>query len=125
MAESEENKAVTIKEEDKQKARGPWFSTFPAFRIIFPPSKQETNVVSVATDIVEESKAQKPDFVRFPDVRTEYPPLKLEDDEVVQESSSRNMWQVYALGGFMILRWIWARWKERRDKDDTSGERGD
>lgn len=30
--------------------------------------------------------------------------------------------QVYALGGFLVLRWIWARWKERRPKDESSGE---
>lgn len=24
--------------------------------------------------------------------------------------------QVYALGGFMVLSWLWGRWKERRDR---------
>ncbi|XP_010553477.1 PREDICTED: uncharacterized protein LOC104823559 [Tarenaya hassleriana] len=36
-------------------------------------------------------------------------------------SNSVVLWQVYALGGFLVLRWVWARWnerKERRNKKD-------
>ncbi|XP_010278267.1 PREDICTED: uncharacterized protein LOC104612525 [Nelumbo nucifera] len=121
MAESEENKAITSREAKQQKAQGPWFSLFPGFRIPFAPLKQETKVATTNT-VDEESKAQKPEFVSLPDARQEYSPLKLEVDEAVQGSSSRVLWQVYALGGFMVLRWIWARWKERRAKDDSSGE---
>ncbi|KAK9283166.1 hypothetical protein L1049_011398 [Liquidambar formosana] len=29
---------------------------------------------------------------------------------------------VYALGGFIILRWVWARWRERRPKNESSDE---
>jgi hypothetical protein len=24
---------------------------------------------------------------------------------------------VYALGGFIVLKWIWARWQERNERD--------
>ncbi|XP_031500877.1 uncharacterized protein LOC116264673 [Nymphaea colorata] len=49
------------------------------------------------------------------------PPLKLETEESAEGVNPSNMWQVYALGGFMILRWIWARWRERKDKGGSVG----
>lgn len=35
------------------------------------------------------------------------------------------LFQVYALGGFLVLKWAWARWNERNersDKKETTGE---
>ncbi|XP_072969674.1 uncharacterized protein [Typha angustifolia] len=61
--------------------------------------------------------------VTFPDAlrreKFDVPPIKLEVEESADDMSPRNMWQVYALGGFMVLRWIWARWKERKDKGSS------
>ncbi|KAI3981017.1 hypothetical protein MKX01_012172 [Papaver californicum] len=55
-----------------------------------------------------------PDVVKFPDSRQDYTRLKLS----VQE--------VYALGGFMLLRWGWTKWKEaqanKNDKPDSGAE---
>ncbi|KQK11726.1 uncharacterized protein LOC100836745 [Brachypodium distachyon] len=60
------------------------------------------------------------------------PPIKLEEEEGVAPPSAgadadaeetmapRNLWQVYALGAFIILRWGWAKWKESKDRDDDS-----
>ncbi|KAJ6821095.1 uncharacterized protein M6B38_286635 [Iris pallida] len=53
--------------------------------------------------------------------------LKLED--VVEESGPaadsstpprNNMWQVYAVCGFMVSSWIWARLKERKERGDPA-----
>ncbi|KAF8403195.1 hypothetical protein HHK36_011294 [Tetracentron sinense] len=128
MAEGEassENAAIVSKGED-QKKQGPLFAIFSDFVLKFPQLKQETKVEVVAEEPKktgdEESKTQKLDVVRFSGTRQSIPPLKLEVEESAQGMSPGNMWQVYALGGFMILRWLWARWNERRAKDDSPEE---
>ncbi|KAL0921098.1 hypothetical protein M5K25_008134 [Dendrobium thyrsiflorum] len=55
-----------------------------------------------------------PSMVVFPRQIIDLPPLKLEVEDSFEDMNPRNMWQVYALGGFMLAKWIWARWKERR-----------
>ncbi|KAI0515770.1 hypothetical protein KFK09_008437 [Dendrobium nobile] len=55
-----------------------------------------------------------PSMVVFPRQIIDLPPLKLEVEDSSEDMNPRNMWQVYALGGFMLAKWIWARWKERR-----------
>lgn len=38
------------------------------------------------------------------------------------------LFQVYALGGFLVLKWAWARWNERNersDKKETGEDDGD
>ncbi|KAH7680558.1 hypothetical protein IHE45_05G000700 [Dioscorea alata] len=61
-----------------------------------------------------------PSRVTFPDAAlrmsgssTTPPLLKLQVEESSESMNPNNMWQVYALGGFMVLRWMWARWRER------------
>ncbi|VAH86208.1 unnamed protein product [Triticum turgidum subsp. durum] len=34
-------------------------------------------------------------------------------------AAPRNLWQVYALGAFLVARWGWAKWKESKDRDDS------
>ncbi|EOA24913.1 hypothetical protein CARUB_v10018204mg [Capsella rubella] len=53
-------------------------------------------------------------------------PLKVE----VEPSSGRTsnsviLWQVYALGGFLVLKWAWARWNERNERSDKKESTGD
>ncbi|XP_043723284.1 uncharacterized protein LOC122670466 [Telopea speciosissima] len=117
MAE-DEHKTITSTEVDTN--RGPRFAFLSNFGIKFPPPKQESKTVTkeLRADEVE-SEAKKPDVVRFPDTRRDIPPLKLEVEESEQGMDPRNMWQVYALGGFLILKWILARWNERRPKDES------
>ncbi|KAG9443864.1 hypothetical protein H6P81_015204 [Aristolochia fimbriata] len=68
-------------------------------------------------------KSQGPGFVTFPSAKfTEPPPLKLEVEESAEAMSPKNMWQIYALGGFMVLKWLWARWSEKRGRDQSSEE---
>ncbi|CAL9118068.1 unnamed protein product [Musa textilis] len=64
-------------------------------------------------------------IVTFPDAARRRaqsfpPPLRLDGEESTEDMSHGNMWQVYALGGFMILRWIWAHWRERRDRGKSN-----
>ncbi|KAM0939657.1 hypothetical protein DsansV1_C19g0155781 [Dioscorea sansibarensis] len=61
-----------------------------------------------------------PSRVTFPDAAlrmsgssTTPPLLKLQVEESSEGMNPNNMWQVYALGGFMVLRWMWARRRER------------
>ncbi|XP_020253294.1 uncharacterized protein LOC109830451 [Asparagus officinalis] len=50
----------------------------------------------------------------------QHEPLKIETLEESNDTNPSNMWQVYALGGFMVARWLWAKYKERKN-----GERGE
>ncbi|XP_020107366.1 uncharacterized protein LOC109723420 [Ananas comosus] len=68
-----------------------------------------------------------PAMVTFPDARrnlNSIPPIKLEAEDAADDATPHTMWQVYILGGFLVLRWVWARWKERKEKgrapDDPS-----
>ncbi|CAD6234579.1 unnamed protein product [Miscanthus lutarioriparius] len=78
-----------------------------------------------------ESRRGQPSTVRFfPDAERhkarQPPPIKLEEEEGVptppateEEMAPRNLWQVYALGAFIVLRWAWAKWKEDQDSEDS------
>ncbi|CAH1430801.1 unnamed protein product [Lactuca virosa] len=102
----------------------------------FPPRPAEKDVVKVETESkgsgdsvfrsseVVEPEVSKPVVVRFPDARTTtVPPLKVEAEELEQDTNPVVLWQVYAIGGFFVLRWVLARWKERRaNKKKPSNE---
>ncbi|CAO1947380.1 unnamed protein product [Urochloa humidicola] len=78
-----------------------------------------------------EPRRAPPSTVRFfPDAERQKarqpPPIKLEEDEgalpplaTEEEMAPRNLWQVYALGAFIVLRWAWAKWKENQDREDS------
>ncbi|CAI9296193.1 unnamed protein product [Lactuca saligna] len=101
-----------------------------------PPPTAEKDVVKVETESkgsgdsifrsseVVEPEVSKPVVVRFPDARTTtVPPLKVEAEELEQDTNPVVLWQVYAIGGFFVLRWVLARWKERRaNKKKPSNE---
>ncbi|XXG63006.1 hypothetical protein AAC387_Pa05g1280 [Persea americana] len=70
----------------------------------------------------DEAGKQGPTSVTLPVSRQDYPSLKLEVEESDEDMNPRNMWQVYALGGFLVLRWIWARWRERKSRGESGGE---
>ncbi|GAB4836324.1 hypothetical protein Ancab_001239 [Ancistrocladus abbreviatus] len=100
----------------------PFLSLLPKFQFNFPlanlQSKSEKNVAAVEdqpsnrTD--EDSRTYKPDIVKFSSHQPKIPSLKLESEEAEQSSNPLVLWQVYALGGFMIVRWVWAKWQERK-----------
>ncbi|XP_012447552.1 uncharacterized protein LOC105770761 isoform X1 [Gossypium raimondii] len=56
------------------------------------------------------------DEVKFSEPRPAVPPpLTLEADQTGRTSNRVILWQVYAIGGFFLLKWIWARWNERKE----------
>ncbi|XP_073146835.1 uncharacterized protein [Henckelia pumila] len=66
--------------------------------------------------IVTEDESANPSTVNFP--RQDFAPMKLETDPVEAEPNTNPilLWQVYAIGGFFILRWAWTRWNERKGR---------
>ncbi|KAF4367992.1 hypothetical protein F8388_002603 [Cannabis sativa] len=92
------------------------FSLFTKFIHQFPFFKPKPNTESASVAEVEPrqgraavdgGESSKPDIVRFPKAQLAVPPPVA----------------VYALGGFLVLKWVLARWKERKgQKDDSSDE---
>ncbi|KAI3834431.1 hypothetical protein MKX03_032542 [Papaver bracteatum] len=131
MAEETESKSIAV--ESSSDNRGP-FSVIQEIIANFLSqvnnNKKKGEEVVVVSEVIEknETKQSPPDVVKFPDSRQDYSGLKLTVEEVEpqQESGGNNMWQVYALGGFMLLRWGWAKWKEaqanKNDKPDSGAE---
>ncbi|XP_039071921.1 uncharacterized protein LOC120219126 isoform X1 [Hibiscus syriacus] len=56
------------------------------------------------------------DVVKFSEPRPAVPPpLTLQADDSGTTSNKIILWQVYAIGGIFLVKWIWARWKERKE----------
>ncbi|KAL6503683.1 hypothetical protein OROGR_025606 [Orobanche gracilis] len=76
-------------------------------------SSQAEEPIMVKPDNVE-NEIIKPSVVTFP--RQSFVPLKLEGEAEGDERSTNPviLWQVYAIGGFYILKWAWTRWNEQK-----------
>uniref|UniRef100_A0A0A8XR03 Uncharacterized protein n=1 Tax=Arundo donax TaxID=35708 RepID=A0A0A8XR03_ARUDO len=93
--------------------------------------EQAKNAVDGGNTTDAEARRPPPSTVRFfPEAAghkaRQPPPIKLEEEEgappppvVEEEMAPRNLWQVYALGAFIVLRWAWAKWKESQDRKDS------
>ncbi|CAN1171993.1 hypothetical protein LINPERHAP2_LOCUS29916 [Linum perenne] len=123
--------AVTGKghEEPGETKSGP-FSFLPKFNLpnpFFNQAAETAKTASPSTDMPiaavvgeteKEIETPKPSVVRFPNARSVVPlPMEVE----IEESSHKThnpviIWQVYAMGGFLILKWVWARWNERKER---------
>ncbi|KAK3035279.1 hypothetical protein RJ639_034802 [Escallonia herrerae] len=99
---------------------------FPPFIAAPPPPtgaspKPATDVLATCpTPADKYSDEPKRSGVKF--IRSTVPPLKLEAENEGRETNPALLWQVYAVGGFFILRWAWARWNERRATRRPSDE---
>lgn len=128
MAENTEIASSPRKQENKS-----ILSLLPKFQLNLPfffnqqPKKAEETVVSkgtAKTSTVSEAhdgnaSSVKPSLARFPDATRPIlpPPIELEAEEPAGRTSNPVvLWQVYALGGFLVMRWIWARWQERKER---------
>ncbi|KAK4758003.1 hypothetical protein SAY87_019304 [Trapa incisa] len=105
------------------RSKGPMdFFSFLGKLIKFPLPKDvpKSEKLTVGTGENEDA-GQKPDVVRFPYRSLEVPlPLKLEvEEESGRTSNPLILWQVYALGGFLIMKWVWGRWNERNRQQDN------
>ncbi|KAJ4851572.1 hypothetical protein Tsubulata_034341 [Turnera subulata] len=144
MADPVSSKIETQKEDRKEPMN--LFSLFPKFDFKLPflnfdhnkaaESKVKVEPSKTAVVVQREAEVEKPQIVRFPN-NSGVVPVTLEAEAQVSGGSTSNpaiVWQVYALGGFIVLNWIWARWKERQDRakkaspdgnesgDDSDGE---
>ncbi|CAL1386925.1 unnamed protein product [Linum trigynum] len=99
----------------------PFFPNFrfdvPNFHFDFPnPFRQQPRrQIAASGDRTPPADGDKPDAVKFAD-RKPPPtnsPLHLEVDET---SHPLLNYSVYALGGFIVLQWVWARWNERKER---------
>ncbi|KAL6570546.1 hypothetical protein OROGR_000096 [Orobanche gracilis] len=96
-----------------------------SIKLPFPPKKNGAKSEPAATDSqaaeslklthsVAADDDSKPDYVKFP--RPNLDPIKLESEADIagQTTNPLILWQVYALGGFLVVRWAWMRWNERK-----------
>ncbi|XP_059429447.1 uncharacterized protein LOC132163252 [Corylus avellana] len=129
-----DNTEIESSKEDPKTPRN-LFSLFPKFKLEFPflkpGPKAEVGVKEeVKREIVvggnegEEGMVEKPDVVKFAERKAfAPPPLVVEAEESSAKTSNPViLWQVYALGGFLVLRWMWARWQERTKKGPSDNE---
>ncbi|XP_024030392.1 uncharacterized protein LOC21399850 [Morus notabilis] len=127
MSESSE---IVTKETDPKEPRNV-FALFAKFKLPLPFLKPKDGPVAedgprepVVSDGGTESR--KVDFVRIPKAQVAVPPpVAVENEEANKTSNPIILWQVYALGGFMVMRWIWARWNERKGRKENSSEDDD
>ncbi|KAJ0253544.1 Uncharacterized protein HA466_0112150 [Hirschfeldia incana] len=72
----------------------------------------------------KESQNSKVSFPYNPPKNAE--PLKVEaEPSSGSTSNSLVIWQVYALGGFLVLKWAWARWNERNEAKKSTDDNED
>ncbi|CAM8886249.1 unnamed protein product [Rhodiola kirilowii] len=102
-----------------EKPPNPFISLLQNFRLPFPlPGAPRSNSEKSREEDTSDKTA---DVVRFSDpIPAVPPPLKIESEESTQ--SAAVVWQVYALGGYLLARWIWGKWKEKHNKDQPSDE---
>ncbi|KAL5716768.1 hypothetical protein ACHQM5_009891 [Ranunculus cassubicifolius] len=106
-----DNKSIA---DGQKKNQNPFFSFFNNFNLNFPQFNKQPKQLSMEST-TKKVESKSPDFVRVQGARKDFPSVKLEGEEFEEANSGpQNMWQVYALGTFMIGRWLWARWNERK-----------
>ncbi|KAJ9175372.1 hypothetical protein P3X46_013935 [Hevea brasiliensis] len=120
MGDEKKKKKIGSNQEEAEASKSNLFSVFPNIELKkFPPV---FNIDPRADDEVapgkkEKTSAQKPEVVRLADLKTVIPPpLKLQYDESGMLSQPLIVFPIYVLGGFVILKWVWARWKERTER---------
>ncbi|PRQ56342.1 hypothetical protein RchiOBHm_Chr1g0334731 [Rosa chinensis] len=119
-----ENTEIVSRDEGPKKPIN-LFALFPKFKLQFPFWKQQEQKPGVVPveDEATNTGTQKPVTVRFPKAQPVVPTVAAEVEEPVTKTSNPIIvWQVYALGGFLVLKWIWARWQERKDKKEESSD---
>ncbi|CAH8385222.1 unnamed protein product [Eruca vesicaria subsp. sativa] len=90
---------------------------FPFLKPKSPPNGADGGPKPTGGD--KETQNSKVSFPYNPPKNAE--PLKCEaEPSSGSTSNSLVIWQVYALGGFLVLKWAWARWNERNDKKKTT-----
>nr|CAA56654.1 E24 ASN [Spinacia oleracea] len=131
MAEGQHTTAVTTgnPEASRQEQNNPFFflSLIPKFLLqpfnnIKNKGDSEKSVKRVDGEEGSGSNTKTPDVVRFPATQPEVAPLKLENEDAQEDTNPLILWQIYALGGFIVLKWAWGKWQERKANNGSSGE---
>ncbi|XVF75694.1 hypothetical protein PTKIN_Ptkin13bG0207300 [Pterospermum kingtungense] len=93
------------------------FSMLPKIELKFPFFNQHSEKPVALVKKEEQVEIPKPPSLFIGNRRKQLPPpLEFEAEEGVGRTSNPIvLWQVYAIGGFFLVKWIWARWKERKD----------
>ncbi|KAI4384071.1 hypothetical protein MLD38_009839 [Melastoma candidum] len=106
------------------------------FRFPFPnfqkKKKEAEKVVGEVVRVIEEEEVEKsPGLIRFTRRKEIESPgstqlkVEVEEDQTGKTSNPLVLWQVYALGGFLILRWVWGRWQERKARKGSDDQNPD
>ncbi|KAE8701521.1 putative Aspartate/glutamate/uridylate kinase family protein [Hibiscus syriacus] len=107
--------------EIQRKAENPlgpinFFSMFPKLDLKFPLFNQPLKKPQVSVTKEEEIEIPKPPSLFLGNRRKVPQPLEFEAEECLGRTSNPIvLWQVYAIGGIFLVKWIWARWKERKE----------
>ncbi|KAK8691735.1 hypothetical protein V6N13_075234 [Hibiscus sabdariffa] len=124
MAEAN-NKEIQRKAENPLGPRN-IFSMLPKLDLKFPFSNQQSEKPDVSVKKEQEIEIPKPSSLFLGNRRKLPPPLEFEAEESLGRTSNPIvLWQVYAIGGIFLLKWIWARWKEKKEmgsKKESPGE---
>ncbi|MCD7468919.1 hypothetical protein HAX54_007473 [Datura stramonium] len=116
--------SIPITDDQQSKPTNPLISFISSVLQLFkppPPSKKiEPAATSDPKPTASGEEEEKPAVVKFP--RQDLPSLKLESEGAEPNTNPVVLWQVYAIGGFFVLRWAWSRWKERRGNKKPSDE---
>ncbi|KAK6233869.1 hypothetical protein QUC31_006275 [Theobroma cacao] len=114
MAEAE-NKVILTKNENSVEPKN-IFSMLPRIELKFPFFNQPAQTPEASVQKEEEVETPKPPSVFLGNRQKFPPPLEMEAEQCIGRTSNPIvLWQVYAIGGFFLLKWIWARWKERKE----------
>ncbi|XP_039041954.1 uncharacterized protein LOC120180732 [Hibiscus syriacus] len=114
MAE-ENNKKIHSKAENPLGPRN-IFSILPKVELKFPFFNRRPEKPDVSVKKEEEIEIAKPLSLFVGNRRKIPPPLEFEAEERLGRTSNPIvLWQVYAIGGIFLLKWIWARWKEKKE----------
>ncbi|KAL6124721.1 hypothetical protein ACLB2K_077232 [Fragaria x ananassa] len=115
-----ENTEIVSKQDSPQKPIN-LFTLFSNFKPQFPFWKQQQP--KPVEHEASSTDSQKPVSVRFPKAQPVVPTVASEVEEPMTKTSHPIIvWQVYALGGFLVLKWIWARWQERKEQKEDGKE---
>ncbi|KAH7839958.1 hypothetical protein Vadar_010681 [Vaccinium darrowii] len=132
MAKSEakiETTEIAIRDgEERRNNPNPILCFLSKFQFFnFPPQKRD----AAKSDAVNQKPGKSGEYaeegekavvVKVPNAKTDLPSLKLEGEECERNTNPIVLWQVYAIGGFFVLSWALARWKEKRAKKKSSDD---
>lgn len=113
--------SIPVPDDQQSKPTNPIISFISSVLQLFKPPPPTKKIEPIdSKPIASAEDEDKPAVVKFP--RQDLPSLKLESEGAEPNTNPIVLWQVYAIGGFFVLRWAWARWKERQNRKPSGEE---